>query len=111
MSVPFDLLCTLVLCVPSELIAAAGVDDWVHAGVDPAQPGHHSQHRVRVLKREMFFFFLVFIVLSYIFYGKIIQLARKVSLFFFATNRIITTGNNLTEKSIKYLVLIKSQQF
>jgi hypothetical protein len=35
---------------PSELVAAAGVDDGVHAGVDPAQPRHHAEHGVRVLK-------------------------------------------------------------
>ena len=35
--------------VAAELLAAAGVDDRVHAAVDPAQPGHHREH-VRVLK-------------------------------------------------------------
>jgi hypothetical protein len=48
-------VCTIVQNVPSELVAAAGVDDRVHAGVDPSQPGHHSKHNIRVLKKERFF--------------------------------------------------------
>ena len=39
--------------LPSKLPAAAGVDHWVHGGVDPTQPGHDSEHKVRVLNTRL----------------------------------------------------------
>jgi hypothetical protein len=44
--------CTFEQNAPSELVTAAGVDDRVHTGVDPAQPGHHAKHNIWVLKNE-----------------------------------------------------------
>ena len=34
--------------LPPEVVAAAGVDDGVHGGVDPAQPGEYGEGKLRV---------------------------------------------------------------
>ena len=38
----------MVFFSPPKVVAAAGVDDGVHGGVDPAQPGEDGEGELRV---------------------------------------------------------------